>query len=159
MKAGLYVIPGFDREDIGQEIRMVCVKALEKYDASRNNSTPFHYLARCVDNRLRNLLRDNAATLSKAQQNDPKAIARVEKKRKLHFTLSVGVDVDESQLGESNGASLDIEEFKEAIIKKLPDDIKPSFDILIKSGPPSIPKAHLRAIKKVIKEIYPTGRL
>ena len=159
MKAGLYVIPGYDREDIGQEIRMVCVKALERYDASRNNSTPFHYLARCVDNRLRNLLRDNAATLTKAQQDDPKAIARVEKKRKLHFTLSVGVDVDESQLGESSQISISAQEFTEAVLQKLPDDVKDSFHILLQSGPPAISKAHLRIIKQAIREIYPSGRL
>ena len=62
MKSGMYTIPGFDREDIAQEIRMMCLKALERYEPSKNHSTPFNYLARCVDNRLRNLLRDNGAT-------------------------------------------------------------------------------------------------
>ena len=57
MKVGLYSIPHFDRDDIAQEIRMVCVKALAKYDETKNHSTPFHFLARCVDNRLRNSLR------------------------------------------------------------------------------------------------------
>jgi hypothetical protein len=38
MKVNLYNIPGFDRDDIAQEIRMVCVKAIDKWDASKNNS-------------------------------------------------------------------------------------------------------------------------
>ena len=157
MKAGLYVIPGFDREDVGQEIRMTCVKALTKYDAAKNNSTPFHFLARCVDNRLRNLLRDNAATLTKAQKTDEKAIARVEKKKKLQFTLSVGHDVQESQLGQASRA-VHVSEFKEEIESRLPEEVKPSLLILINRGPPSISKAHLKIIKQVIREVYPSWR-
>ena len=156
MKAGMYTIPGFDREDIGQEIRMTCVKALAKYDASKSSShgSPFHYLARCADNRLRNLLRDNAATLTKAQKNDPKAIARVERKRKLKFTLGIGHDIEESQLGEAP-EHVRVAEFQEAVEHKLPDAVKPSLATLIERGPPSIPKAHLKIIKQVIRELFP----
>lgn len=154
MKAGLYIIPGYDREDIGQEIRMTCVKALEKWDNSKNNSTPFHYLARCVDNMLRNLLRDKAAALPKSQQDNPKAVARVEKKRKLHYTLSVGHDVDESQLGETPGISSITSEFVEAVRKELDEAYWSSLDILVNSGPPSIPKQHLKIIKIAIREVY-----
>jgi DNA-directed RNA polymerase specialized sigma24 family protein len=154
MKAGMYTIPGFDRDDVGQEIRMTCVKALTKYDAAKNNSTPFHYLARCVDNRMRNLLRDNAATLTKAQKDDKRAIARVEKKKRLQFTLGIGHDVDEAQLGESPEA-IYVYEFKEAVESKLPDNVKPSLVLLIQRGPPSIPKAHLKVIKQVIREVFP----
>ena len=90
MKVNLYMIPGFDREDVAQEIRMVCVKAIAKYDASK---TPFHFLARCADNRLRNLVRDNAATLPKNKIGDKRAMERVRKKKALHAALSVGHDI------------------------------------------------------------------
>ena len=154
MKSGLYVIPGYDREDVGQEIRMTCVKAIAKYDASKNNSTPFHFLARCVDNRLRNLLRDNAATLTKKQKTDEKAIARAEKKKKLLSTLSVGHDIDESQLG-SAPTHIHLAEFKEAVSSKLSDEVKPSLIALLDGGPPCISKAHLKLIKQAIREVYP----
>jgi len=154
MKSGLYIIPGYDREDIGQEIRMTCVKAISKYDAEKNHSTPFHFLARCVDNRLRNLLRDNAATLTKAQKDDPKAIARSERKKRLQYTLSVGHDIEEGQLGASPG-SIFTDEFREAIASELPVELLGSLALLMASGPPSIPKAHLKVIKQAIRTVYP----
>lgn len=154
MKAGLYVIPGYDRDDVGQEIRLTCVRALEKYDASKNNSTPFHFLARCVDNRLRNLLRDNGATLAKNKKEDSKAIDRVEKKRKLQSAISVRDDVPEEALGGECAFRVPIE-LIEAVSKELSSELKYSFFILIKSGPPAIPKKHLKVIKKTIRELYP----
>jgi len=154
MKVNLYVIPGFDREDVAQEIRMVCVKALAKYDESKNHSTPFHFLARCADNRLRNLVRDNAATLPKSKKNDKKAQERVRKKRALHSALSVGHDIPEDAIGDYN-ESHSASDLKESVELNLPEDVKVSFSILIKSGPPAIPKNHLKLIKKVIRELYP----
>lgn len=154
MKSGLYIIPGFDRDDVGQEIRMTCVKALAKYDAAKNNSTPFHFLARCVDNRLRNLLRDNAATLTKAQKTDERAIARAAKKRKLQNSLSVGGDIQEWQLGEAP-ERMYVNEFREEVESRLPTDVKPSLSLLISNGPPAISKIHLKIIKQVIREVYP----
>lgn len=154
MKVNLYQIPGFDRDDIAQEIRMVCVKAISKWDAAKNNSTAFHFLARCADNRLRNLVRDNAATLPKSKKNDRKAQERVAQKRALHSALSVGHDIPEDSLGDY-AESHDAEDLKESVELNLPEEIRPSFQLLIKSGPPAIPKTHLRAIKKVIRDLYP----
>lgn len=155
MKAGLYVIPGYDREDVGQEIRMTCAKALNRYDPDKNNSTAFHFLARCVDNRLKNLLRDNASTLAKNKKDDNKAVARVEKKKKLQGALSVGSDIDENQLGEYSSPFY-FTEFHETIEKRLPKEIKASFSLLINNGPPAIPKSHLKIIKDTIREVYPS---
>jgi DNA-directed RNA polymerase specialized sigma24 family protein len=154
MKVNLYNIPGFDRDDIAQEIRMVCVKAIDKWDASKNNSTPFHFLARCADNRLRNLVRDNAATLPKSKKDDKKAQERVAKKRALYSALSVGADIPEDSLGDY-AEDHDASDLKESVEHNLPDDVRPSFQLLIKSGPPAIPKTHLRTIKRVIRDLYP----
>jgi len=154
MKVNLYMIPGFDREDVAQEIRMVCVKAIAKYDASKNHSTPFHFLARCADNRLRNLVRDNAATLPKNKIGDKRAMERVRKKKALHSALSVGHDIPEDAIGDYTEAST-ASDLKESVELNLPKDVRPSFCLLVKSGPPSIPKSHLKLIKKVIRDLYP----
>ena len=154
MKVNLYKIPGFDRDDIAQEIRLVCVKAIDKWDASKNNSTPFHFLARCADNRLRNMVRDNAATLPKSKQDDKKAQERLKKKKALYSALSVGLDIPEDSLGDYN-EECTAHDLKESVEANLPKDVVPSFHILINSGPPSISKTHLRTIKKVIRDLYP----
>jgi DNA-directed RNA polymerase specialized sigma24 family protein len=153
MKASMYNIPGFERDDVAQEIRMTCVKALAKYDTSKNHSTPFHFLARCVDNRLRNLIRDNAATLPKSKQGDERSEKRIAAKRLLHGALSVGFDVPEDLLSSSDFTlEMSAIDFKSSIEELLPDDLLQSFQILLKNGAPSIPKGHLKLIKKIIRE-------
>ncbi len=154
MKSGMYSIPGYDREDIAQEIRMMCLKALEKYEPLKNHSTPFNYLARCVDNRLRNLLRDNGATLPKAKKEDVRAIARCERKQRLQSALPIGDEVHEDSLGAAP-LSNNITEFVDAVQALLSYDLRESFTLLITQGPPAVPKAHLRIIKKTIREVYP----
>jgi len=155
MKAGLYTIPNFDREDVAQEIRVMCINALARYEPEKNHSTPFNYLARCVDNRLRNLLRDHGATLPKAKREDEKAIARCESKMRLQTALPIGDEVHEDSLGHAPLTG-DVTEFVDSISQRLETkELRSSFSLLISEGPPAIPKLHLRVIKKTIKEVYP----
>lgn len=155
MKSGLYTIPGFEREDVSQEIRIICINALTKYEPLKSRTSPFNYLARCVDNRLRNLLRDNGATLPKSKREDVRAIARCESKQRLQSALPIGDEVHEDSLGAAP-ITPNLSEFIDSIIQRLESpEIRASFVLLISEGPPSIPKLHLRVIKKTIREIYP----
>jgi len=57
MKKGKYIYPGHDVEDLAQDIRIMCWEALQKYDEAKVGKSQFHFLARCVDNRLYNKFR------------------------------------------------------------------------------------------------------
>lgn len=46
-----------ERDDIKQEIRMACIKALSQYDHTRIGPSPYAYLQRCARNHLYNLSR------------------------------------------------------------------------------------------------------
>jgi len=46
----------FTEEDIMQEVRIICLSALEKFDEDKSSVRT--YLSRCVSNRLKNLKRD-----------------------------------------------------------------------------------------------------
>jgi hypothetical protein len=50
-------IPGFGPEDIAQEIRTECFKAISKYDDTRIGPNPYTFLDRCVHNHLYNMRR------------------------------------------------------------------------------------------------------
>lgn len=154
MKAGMYSIPGYDKEDVGQEIRFTCMKAIEKYNPDKNHSTPFHFLARCVDNRLRNLLRDNGFIVAKNKRDDQKAVDRAERKKRLEQAAPINAEHADSIQSNSSHGRTPIEMIEE--IEKHLDcpELINSLHILIHNGPPSIPKKHLRIIKKVIKELY-----
>jgi len=51
-----YYIPLHSKDDIKQEIRRICLEALEKYEKGRGPLE--NYLSRCVANRMKNLCRD-----------------------------------------------------------------------------------------------------
>lgn len=52
-----YPIPGYDHEDIAQEIRMECLRVLPYFDAGRIGPSPYKYLQTCVRNFLYNMRR------------------------------------------------------------------------------------------------------
>lgn len=52
-----YPIPGMDHEDVGQEIRLECLRVLEFFDPTRIGPSPYKYLQTCVRNFLYNMRR------------------------------------------------------------------------------------------------------
>jgi hypothetical protein len=57
IKKKKYQFPGVDPEDTAQDIRIICWEALSKFDPSKMGKSVFHFVARCVDNRLYNQFR------------------------------------------------------------------------------------------------------
>jgi len=57
MKKTKYNYPGFDAEDLAQDIRLICWESLKKFDPNKLGKSVFHFVARCVDNRLYNKFR------------------------------------------------------------------------------------------------------
>lgn len=53
-----YTFECFDKDDIAQEIRMLCLKALPKLDTARPRDKWVNFFGRSVDNGLKNLKRD-----------------------------------------------------------------------------------------------------
>lgn len=62
----------WDVEDISQEIRIICLNALEEFDHKRATDEKhiLNYFGRCVDNRLKNLKRDNYIRYTPPQINE-----------------------------------------------------------------------------------------
>ena len=50
-------IPGYDHEDIAQEIRLECFRAMQHFDSKRIGPSPYKFLERCVRNFLYNMRR------------------------------------------------------------------------------------------------------
>ena len=153
MKASSYNIPSYEREDIAQEIRLVAFKALEKYDSDKNHSTPFHFIARCVDNYLINLRRDNDAHISqrKLKEADERTINRLNEKRKLYYPASLSEDEFVDLANNPQGCDYDVHE---TVLAILPSGLHASYWLLIKHGQGSISKQHYSRIKKIVIELF-----
>jgi hypothetical protein len=52
-----YPIPGMERADIAQEIRLECLRVMQFYDATRIGNSPYKFLQVCVKNFLYNMRR------------------------------------------------------------------------------------------------------
>lgn len=52
-----FPIPGYDHDDIAQEIRMECFRVLPYFDATRIGPSPYKYLQTCIRNFLYNMRR------------------------------------------------------------------------------------------------------
>ena len=57
MKKTKYNFPGTDPEDLAQDIRLICWESLSKFEPEKVGKSVFHFVARCVDNRLYNKFR------------------------------------------------------------------------------------------------------
>jgi len=155
MKAYKYKIPGYTREDIGQEIRMVCIKALQKFDLSKIHGKPFHYLARCVDNYLINLRRDNDAYLSrkKLDEADEATHHRIAEKHKIYYPISLADDESVQFLKKRSEVEYSPSELHDSVLLLLPSGLHNSYNLLIVHGQEAIPKHHFSQIKKVVLEV------
>jgi hypothetical protein len=59
VKSRDYTFDCFEADDIGQEIRIICLKAINHFDFEKVKENKLvNFFGRCVDNRLRNLQRD-----------------------------------------------------------------------------------------------------
>lgn len=60
VKSHMYTFDCYSSEDIGQEIRIICLRAIEHFDFERVQPDKWaNFFGRCVDNALKNLKRDN----------------------------------------------------------------------------------------------------
>lgn len=60
LKASSYRFDHFDTDDVAQEIRIICLKALNHFEVDKIDKDKWaNFFGRCVDNGLKNLKRDN----------------------------------------------------------------------------------------------------
>jgi len=71
VKSRDYTFDCFEADDIGQEIRIICFKALNHFDFAKVKEDKLvNFFGRCVDNRLRNLKRDRYIRFSSPCNSD-----------------------------------------------------------------------------------------
>lgn len=156
MKAGKYKIPQWEMEDIAQEIRLVAFKALQSFDMSKNHKGPFYFIARCVDNYLINLRRDNDAFISKKklENADDTMLRRLEEKKKILYPASISASKNEHDFLIKDTQSHICFELHERILSVLPSGLHASYEVLVLNGPGSIPKSDFAKIKKIVLNLY-----
>lgn len=145
-----YPIPGLDRDDIAQEIRLECFRVLSHFDSSRIGPSPYKYLQTCVRNYLYNKRRgvwvpnnppcvrcplwDRANRRCMIEEKDCAKIVQYREnmavKADLRKPASLETDVfDDSTQDEHQAMLLDM-----SIRNELPETLLPHYETMLKGG-------------------------
>lgn len=171
VKSHAYVFDCYTEDDIGQEIRIICLRALERFDMSRvNDEKLVNYFGRCVDNALKNLKRDKYIRAPNSCSEDCKFlheessdIQRVCKRwlnsknnlqRRISVRHPINIDAVSDAVQDVNSSEeVDIEDLKSYIISKVDESLRPSVKIMFYGNPDDVPLRERRIIQAFIKDL------
>lgn len=151
VKASINTFDCWDYEDVSQEIRIICLNALEHFDSSRvkDERQLLNYFGRCVDYRLQNLKRDKyiryAPPFNKKQieqiERNPKQDEELYQKylnfkislqRKINIKHPVSIEVIGDSISTSiNEQQVITNDIKEYLIVNIDDELRPTLVSLL----------------------------
>ncbi len=161
--------PGFDFEDMAQEIRMECVRVLSYYDPARIGPSPFKFLQTCVRNKLYNMQRgtlvpNNPPCVRCPLWNKTKKICKINEegcdliikyrrnmatKTAIRQPHSLEIDIiDYKKFLNTNAIILD-----ESIRSKLPKYLIKSYEKMIGGHSREVNSKHKTLIRKIVKKL------
>jgi hypothetical protein len=164
-----YNVPGYDFDDIAQEIRMECYRVMEFYDPQRIGNSPYKYLITCIRNRFYNMRRGvyvpNNPPCVRCELWDKEnrrctidevgcdKIVRYRKgmstKAALHKPSSLDIDVEDASIG--NNVNLIV--LDESIVAALPSGLIIHYQHLKSGNSTMVPPRIKRQIREITKRI------
>lgn len=164
-----FLFPGLDRDDIAQEIRVECVRVMNKFDASRIGPSPYKYLKQCVKNFLFNMRRgiyvpNNPPCIRCpywSKYNKTCLIDEVGCQKIVDYRHNMsrraaihnpGV-LDAEVLDDSVGANLDAVVLDESIRNMLPESLVNDYGKMSDGRGNEVPSKNKRVIRQIVQEL------
>lgn len=179
VKSSNYTFDCFAIDDIGQEIRLICFKALSHFDVSKVAKEKWvNFFGRCIDNGLKNLKRDNYARFVPPCNGDCQLLhgdeylnnelgtvckkwARFKRnlKRKLSIRNPVNIDnVQEKDIEcdsfESNMEAADLFLY---LMNNLDDELKEKLILIVNGKKKMVSKQDRKKIDEALKGVLDTN--
>jgi hypothetical protein len=173
VKAPVHTFDCFSEDDIGQEIRLICFKALNHFDMSRVKQDKLvNFFGRCVDNALKNLKRDNYIRFSSPcnsdceflhSEDDGDTLAQVcrkwlkfhkgqQAKKLIKHPVSIeatNVDLKDSRFEEM----VEVEDIKKYLMENIEDELRPALITILEGNIDDVPIRERRLVQISIKNI------
>ena len=172
VKARDYTFDCFEIDDIGQEIRIICFKALDHFDFEKVKENKLvNFFGRCVDNRLHNLRRDryirfsspcnsdcdmlhggeDDSDLSKMCKRWLKHQERIEQQKIIKNPVSIELvgDLKDNKF-EKN---IEAEDIKRFLIDNIEDNLRPGLIKILTGNSKRVPIKYRREIQASVKII------
>jgi DNA-directed RNA polymerase specialized sigma24 family protein len=163
----------YESDDIAQEIRIICLKALDHFDMSKvKDNKLVNFFGRCVDNSLKNLKRDKYIRYTPPCDNDCSYLhgdeyldgdlAKVCKrwikfKKKIRRQASIKNPISVEHASEPIRAPdfsemIEAEDLKQYFMRNLDDELKPYFIDILRGDRRDIPVKYRHKIQRAIKK-------
>jgi hypothetical protein len=173
-KSYQYRFDCYEADDIGQEIRLICIRALEHFDVDRVEKEKWkNFFGRCVDNALKNLKRDNYIRTASPCTSDCSLLHGDEYlnnflghvcKRWLKFRkgLQRKISIMHPLNIEKVGHNIQDRDFEKEIEtedlinylrKILPHELRESFNIMVGGRANSVSLRDKKKIRKILKGV------
>lgn len=167
-----YTFDCYARDDIAQEIRIICFKALDKLDLDRVKDGKLqNFFGRCVDNGLKNLKRDNYIRTSsphkkkfeRLDDNDKSAEAeevrekygRHQKriKRRLAIKHAISIDGLGDLINNDRFArEMEYKDLERYLLEKASDDILVPLKLILSGRNGEVSRKEKRRVQQFVKK-------
>lgn len=162
----------FGPDDIGQEIRIICLRALNHFDVTRIERDKWaNFFGRCVDNGLKNLKRDNYIRPSSPCPADCSALHgeeyltseidgvckrwlkhRANIQKRIGIMHPVNIEVIGDVIRDSKtDEDVQLRDLKNFLLEKLPSELHKSFNELLAGRGSKLTLNQRRKVQKAVK--------
>lgn len=173
-KSRNYTFDCWTEDDIAQEIRIICFKALAHFDVSRVKEDKWqNFFGRCVDNGLKNLKRDNYIRPTPAckgdcgllhgEKEDEQLLGKVCKKylrhqnntrRKIKILHPVPIDVIGENIKDSAmEKALEIKDLERFLLEKIPEKFKEPLVKMLNGLDKEVSKKDKQKVREYVNKI------
>ena len=181
LKKKKYQFPGVDSEDIAQDIRVICWEALQRFDHDKLGKSIFHYVARCVDNRLYNQFRgvflDNNPPCLRCPEyiKETKECRidevgcdrivqyreRMSRRRAIAAPTSYSILDDSEDSSEpdalTTGSTTGVSDLSDTLRAALTEDLKPHYDKIVAGFASQVPPNIVKTIQQIVRATLAKG--
>jgi len=173
-KSHSYAFGCWAPDDIAQEIRLICFKAIEHFDSTRVKADRWkNFFGRCVDNGLKNLKRDNYLRTSPPVRvnldgmtpaemlefKKTQDYARWQKfqanlQRKLRILHPIPIDMLGDTIKHARfEEELEYKDLEKYVVDSISPDLKESLCKMLKGQGKKVPKKDKRKIQSFVKKL------
>lgn len=172
-KSRIYSFDCYTNEDIGQEIRIICFRALEHFDITRVKEDKWqNFFGRCVDNGLKNLKRDNYLRTSPSCKGDCgflhgdqyiNELGRVCKKwlkfrknlqRKIKVKHPIPIAIIGDNVKDGNQErEIETRDLEKYVLESIPVDLRGHLRLMLDGHNKRVPRKEKKRIQELVKRI------
>lgn len=173
-KSRTYSFDCYTDEDIGQEIRIICFRALDHFDITRVKEDKWqNFFGRCVDNGLKNLKRDNYLRTSPPCKGDcgflhgdqymNNELGRMCKKwlkfrsnlqRKIKVKHPIPIQVIGDNVKDSNQEKeIESRDLEKYVLESIPEELRDYLKLMIDGRGKDVPRKEKKRIQALVKRV------